>query len=253
MTSKKKALSPAEQQERLSSPVNKDLHGEDPAIAALAKIPEMTNLEALDIAVALQKILRGQEVQGEELAKLRQEMARIDKNAKRYEEDREKWLEEINRKADQIRMSESERDKLVATESGRMKKLIEDARAQAVVERQMFDHQLDTEPKVMVTSPGELALVREGPSQVAKLLPEVIGIKHRKWILMPGVPTMVPQTVADRIAQKRRQAVELEERKKAMQAGPDGKFREAHEIEASMMDLDGKYNSSTQRVESLKD
>lgn len=238
---RKKKNTEAQQQEILNSPVRLDGVGEDPAVRDLAKIPEMTNEQALDVAVALQQILRGQQTQGEELAKIRAEMVRMDKAAKKWEEDRVKFVEEVERRASKYELAAAEKEKLLAKEAGHLQELVREAMAQAAVDKMRFDQILAAEPKETIVSPGELLMVNESGAQMAKLVPEEIRIKHRVWVLEPGVPVEVPKSVADFVRSKRRQARETSERQAALQRN-----LESNELDREFARINKEYNSPTQ-------
>ena len=97
------------EQEVLSSQVRLDGKGEDPAVAALLS-PEfetMSNTEALNVALALQQLVRGvnslldnDKIMGEEISKLKARMDAQDRDARLWEEDRKKFLEMANEKMD---------------------------------------------------------------------------------------------------------------------------------------------------------
>ncbi len=248
----------AREQERLNSPVRLDLEGEDPAVKALKQLPEASNLDALEIALALQQLIRGnasilenQKEQADELNRLKAEMAKMDESARRWETDRQAWLDEVNRKADAIRPSEAEKEKIEARESTRIQKAVDKARAEFVVEKQMFDQKLAAEEKVTVTSPGEFLLARVGggPPQ-PRLYPEVIKIKHREWILQPGVPTEVPKTVAEFMRLKRKQQQELAARQDALSPDPRiGKYKEYDLVDQRMREIDKQFGSSSDHLQ----
>jgi hypothetical protein len=50
------------------------------------------------------------------------------------------------------------------------------------------------------------------------MVADEIKIKHRKWILQPGVPTEVPKLVADEFRQRQKARQELYERKALLNA-----------------------------------
>lgn len=239
---------PSEQkeQEALQSIVRTDGRGEDPAIKALLspKFVEGTNKEALEIAIALQQILKGQSLMeqkfSDELSHIRQKMADMDRDAERWEMDRQRWLDEINAAADNLRATGEELEKIKAHASVDMQKKVEEARASIIVDKQMFDAALAREPKESVTSPGVVMTVMENGAQVAKLYPEEICIKHRRWILQPGVPQELPLSVANVLRNRRKSAAETAERQAAMK-----KNMEYSELDARLREIDKKYKSSS--------
>lgn len=240
----RKPKSDSEQNEALGSQVRLDGAGEDPAIKALQEMPANTNLENLDIALALQEIIRGQKLQGEMLARLRAKMDRMDKAAEKWEADRQRFINEINVQADKLRMSESKQEELMAKEGGKMTKLIEEARAAATSDRLRMEAFWANEPKETVVSPGEFKVINTGQAQEAKLLPEVLIIKHKSWVFPPGAPVEVPKSVADQLRSRRMVQAEGKEREAVLQ-----QRLEASKLEAAQSRIDRKYKSPTERLQ----
>lgn len=242
---RKKKLTQAEQEEKLASPVNPQGVGEDPIIKAMVeKLPTATNVEGLDIANALVELLRGQKVQGEELAKLRQEMAKMDKAAEKWETDRKKFIEDVYNEAEKLRMPDKMREQLQAEQSINLTAKIQQARAELPMDKKRFEEALAAEPKEVITSPGRYVTVSDGKGmQLAKLLPEEIRIKHMVWVLEPYKPTEVPHSVAEYIRNKHKSAQETARRQEAMM-----KNMESGDLEMEMKKIDAEFHSSTDRL-----
>lgn len=239
----------AREREILTKKVRTDGEGEDPAVRAMLsnQFTEGTNAEALDIALAMQQLLKGNAALlendrkfADELNALKAKMAKIDDDAARWEHDRERWLNEIMDRAEKLRVRESELDKIQAEAAVDMANKIQEAKAHVVINQQMFDEALSKEPKETITSPGVVEIVMENGSPVAKLFNEEIRIKHRRWILRPGVPTELPKSVAEMYRNKKRSEQETAERQKAMMAN-----MESGKLAQKMKDIDTKFGSST--------
>ena len=246
----RRKLTPTEQKQRemeaWDSKVNPTGKGEDPAIQALQGFEHKTNLEAFDIALELQKIIRGQnslmENQnkfGEEIAKMRQRMAEMDEQAVKWENDRQAYLEEMERRADRLRLTEAGQEKVRAQAAIDLAEETGKARARMAVDKQEYDAWLARQPLETVVSPGVSVIVNEGGRPTAKLLPEEVRIKHRIWLLPPGVPTDVPQPVAEYLRQRRRSQAETRERQNLM-----ARNLESSVLEQKQRELDKKYGSS---------
>lgn len=240
-----KKRSQSEQQETLSHTVNMSGEGEDPAVKALLQdLPTATNLEGLEIALGIQELLRGQRAQGEELAKVREEMARLDAAAKKWEEDRTKFAQQIFDQAEKLRMSEAQREQLKAREGINLQEATAKARAEMVMDRKRFDEMVDSEPKEIVSSPGRYVTTSDGKGmQMARLLPEEIRIKHRVWVLQPHVPTEVPRSVAQHLRDKHKSEAETQARQKALMSN-----LESAQLDQEMARIDAEFNSSTERL-----
>lgn len=248
-----------EQQDTLDKKILISGQGEDPVVQDLVKgkIRKASNKDALDMALALQQIIRGQESilskvneQGEEGRKTRQELAELrarmdamDVAAEKYDADNKKFIQEIMDKAEKLKAVGSDKDKLIAQGAQTYSQEISKARANLVVERQMFDAELERMEQVMVVSAGELQYASVNGQMQAKLFPEEVRIKHRVWTLKPGVPTMVPKVVAQALERKRLTQAETEERQLAMSKNLNGS-----ELEKEQARISQKYGSSQEAV-----
>jgi hypothetical protein len=106
--------------------------GEDPAVKALVDgtFEKASNLNALDISLMLQQIVRGQtsilhnqDQQAQELAKLREKMDRYDKDAEKWEKDKEKFIDEVNKRAEEFRIDDpNKKAQLIAQEAQRSRR-----------------------------------------------------------------------------------------------------------------------------------
>lgn len=252
---RKKKEATEKQQEVLASTINMTGQGEDPVIKALVtKFPEASNTEALEIALALQQLVRGQSAMlenqkqmSDELAKLKAKMAAIDKAAEKWDSDRESFLDEVNRNADKLRLVGEAQDKLIAQASGDLKKKIDEAKASVVIDRQMFDEALAREPKETVISPGVPMTIVEHGQQIAVLASEEVRIKHRRWVLQPGIPQEVPLSVANTLRERRKKERESYERRSAMM-----KNMEMGELEAEMQKIDARYGTTGSMLSNQK-
>lgn len=247
MPRRKKTDDLVRQQEVLSSKINMSGEGEDPAIKALVtKFPEASNQEALEIALALQTLVRGQasmmeqqKTLSDELAKLRAKMADIDRAAEKWDTNREDFLNEVAARADKLRATGTAKDTLIANASNDLQRKIGEAKAQAVVDKQMFDAALAAEPKELVISPGVPMTIVQGGQPIAILANEEVRIKHRRWIFQPGVPQEVPLSVASTLRDRRRKESETRERQRAMMQN-----MESNKLEAEMQKIDARYGTS---------
>jgi hypothetical protein len=222
MPRKKKVDNVSEQIERLESQVRMDGVGEDPAVKALVDgtFEKASNLNALDISLMLQQIVRGQtsilhnqDQQAQELAKLREKMDRYDKDAEKWEKDKEKFIDEVNKRAEEFRIDDpNKKAQLIAQEAQRIQKAISATRAENSVSALQFESFLASQPKEIVVSPGVPTTVNDNGVQRSIMVADEIKIKHRKWILQPGVPTEVPKLVADEFRQRQKARQELYER-----------------------------------------
>ena len=228
MPRKKKVSNVSEQIERLESQVRLDGVGEDPAVKALVDgtFEKSSDLGALEIALMLQQIVRGQtsilhnqDQQALELARLREKMDKYDQDAEKWEKNKEKFIDEVNKRAEEFRIDDpNKKAQLIAQEAQKIQKAISANRAENSVNNLQFDAFLVSQPKEIVVSPGVPTTVNDNGVQRAIMAAEEIKIKHRKWVLMPGVPTEVPKIVADEFRQRQKSRQENYERKALLNA-----------------------------------
>lgn len=247
---RKKKLTPDEarqhQENAFSSLVRSDGVGEDPAIQALQGFEKKTNLEAFEIALALQNIVRGQnsllanqEKMSEQIAKMRKRMAEMDAQAEKWENDRQRFIDEVTARADRVRLTEAGQEQARAKAGIDLVEATRLARADITISREKYDTWLKTQPLETVVSPGKVVTVTENGAQVAKLIPEEVRIKHRTWIFRPGIPTDVPKPIADVLRSRRLSEEETRERMAVM-----AKNYESSELERRMKEIDAKYKSN---------
>lgn len=213
---RKKKLSPAEQAQReteaLNSSVRIDGAGEHPVVKALLspEFEQMSNMDVSGIALVLQEIVRGQnsllaryDETSIEIARLRERQDQADREIAERLAGQQKFIEEILDRAESLKRTGLEHDKLIAEGVAIYEKAKHTAAAQIASSNLAFEQKLASEEKVMVVSPGQLITTMEGGQQVAKIIAEEVRIKHKVWIFPPGIPVFVPKTIADFLAQRR--------------------------------------------------
>lgn len=222
--------SKARAQEILSNPID-PAKSDSPAIRALAdpNFATLPDSQTLDISLQLQKIIRGQdslmEKYGEsskEIAAIRAQLAKVEREQAKFEADREAWYQEMRDKAEHSRpSSQAERDKIRMEASMRVQRAFQEASAEIATDKIKFEQFLAQQPKEMITSPGRAEMVNENGQPQMRILPEVISIKNKTWVLQPNVPIEVPKLVADRWRQIQRQNEELSQRQRALADTPE--------------------------------
>lgn len=236
--------------EVLSKQVRSDGVGEHQVVQDLLsdKFTKGSNREALEISLALQQLVRGQtsllenqQALGHEISKVRERMDRIDRDTEKWEKDREGFIQEVLDKAESLKPVN--KDKAVADGVQMYQNALAEATAQVAVKRLKFADQLARSPKVTVISPGEIVQVIENGSPVSKLMNEVVRIKHMQWVLPAGVPTEVPEIVAEVLKNRRRGQQETAERQALMMKNMEsGKLNDAWNA------INNKYHSPTDVV-----
>ena len=214
--------------ERLNSQVRLDGRGEDPVIQAVLSddFANAKNSEAIEIALMLQQLIRGQtsmlsqqEQLNEELSKLRGRMDGYDKDAKKWNDSREDFIKEQLEKAEDLRISDpKERERLLAREAQHVQATIQKKMAENAVEKMKFDGLLNSMPMETILPMGRIVTVNDNGVVQQRVESEVIKIKHRTWVLQPGVPTEVPKLVADEWKARNKMQMENAERKALLNA-----------------------------------
>jgi hypothetical protein len=242
------------EQEVLHAPVNPTGQGEDPAIKALfQRLAYADHVEAVEIALQLQKLVRGSNSmledpeQAESLARIRQDAAERDDAARRYAENQQKFIDETWDKAEKLLPPEGPaRDKLRATGAAVTQKAMEQAAVVEAHNRKRLDWELDSGPKEMLTVQGQMTTIREGDSLRTVMEPVQIGIRHRQYKLHPGT-YLVPKVVADIYRARMRGHAEQAERERAMAPREGIEGRDDHMVRR-LDDISRRYGSGGEQI-----
>lgn len=215
-----------EEKGKIEVPVT--LTGNSELDRGLESLPNMSNKDALDVALVLQQIIRGQDSILEnmdkfstELSHLKEKMAKMDAAAEKFEFDRNKFIEDVNSKADSLRATGDQKDKIIANGVIEAQRQINLARANLSLDRAKFEASIKAERKIKVISPGKYETRIVGGQQTAVIVPEVIRLFHMQWILPPGVEVEVPESVAKRISDIRVSSIETQRRQESLQKNLD--------------------------------
>lgn len=226
----------AEQAELLNKPI-KDFEEQQVVKDLLSdKFVHASDAEASEVTVALAELIRGQKMMTEELVKLRERMSKYDEFAEKWESDKERFLEEVSKDADKLRRSGLDQERIIAQAALDFEREVKRARVEQVSSRLKFEQELASMPKETLTVTGIPETLSRTGQQV--IMPEEIRIKHKKWVLQPGVPTEVPKLVADRYREIMRSRAETRERQAAL-------MRQLQDTELAkvMKQIDEKYKS----------
>jgi hypothetical protein len=218
---RKKKLSPAEQAAReaeiLKSPP--DMSNETIKTLMSPEFEKMSNLDASQVALLLQEIVRGQnsllanaQQTTVEIARIRERQDQADKEIAERLAEQKKFVEEVLDRAESLKRSGLENDKLIAKGAAQYQEAVVKARADKIAKDLLFKERLMKEPKVLVVSPGQLVTTMENGQQVARIIPEEVHIKGVHMRLPVGVPIELPQTIADYIAERRKSQQETAQR-----------------------------------------
>ena len=218
----------AQQMEVLNTPVRKDGVGESSLIQAVVgnQFAEATNKDAIELAMLLQQVIRGQnsllskqDEMAEEINKLRGKMDGFDKAAKAWEDDRAGFLERVKERAEDLRIENPEQLAAMRAKAAQdVMREIQAQKADTSISRMRFEQGLNTQEKEMIMSPGRVATVNQGGVIHQVIEPEVIKIKHMSWTLQPGVPQLVPKLVANEFRSRQKIRNDTNERKALLNA-----------------------------------
>jgi hypothetical protein len=225
----KRKVSPDQQKSNEAEALNRPIHprgeGESQAVKALLDpdFAKLSDLNVTDIALLLQQIVRGQNSllatakdNGDEITRLKEKMAQTDATMERRFLDQKREIESVLNDADRLKATGFDKDKIIARGSQLYAEAIVQARVSGSLEKKQFEDTLNRQPKVLVVSPGVWETVREGTSLIPRISPEEIRIRHLRWLLQPGVPTLVPQAVAEQLANRRQSQQETSQRKEML-------------------------------------
>jgi len=208
--SRRQARDFAREQEFLHAPVNPTGVGEDPVIKALfQKLAYATSEEAVEIALQLQKLVRGpasmldDPEQSDALNRIRAEASAHDAATHKYEENQAKFVEDEWDKAQSLLPPEGPaRDKLRATGAQITEKAMQHAAIIEANHRQRLDYELKYGPTETITVTGQMTMVRQGESMKMIVEPVTIGLHHRVFKLGPGtydVPAPIAALYRNRV------------------------------------------------------
>jgi hypothetical protein len=209
--------------EILSSQVRLDGVGEDPLVRVLlTELPTATNERALEIALALQQLLRGDQsylsdpAHAEAVPKLREEWAKMDKTAEDYDKDPLRFAEEVYERAMKKLPTGDALARLRAEAAQKTKAIFQSVGVKRAMERANIDRELQYGPKVEIDVPPLIETRKSGDSYTAVQVPLVLRFKDRTFVLKPGKQT-VPALVAGLFQQWKRGQDEGSARLKSMQ------------------------------------
>lgn len=227
----------AKSEEALNSTVRTDGVGEDPVVKEILNggLSKASDQEALDMALALRQIIRGQEQtleqiakQNAEIAQLKQEAAARDEAARKFNENQQKFLDDVRAAADSLRLKGAELDKLKANAARETQKAYQDALAKAKTDALEFEQALARMPKVQVMSGGVPLMTMQNGQPAIRIKPEIVRIKTKTWVLPPGKMVEVPMIVAEVLSERRAGQEKTEKLTNVMSQYPDiDKYQEA--------------------------
>jgi paraquat-inducible protein B len=240
---RKKKLTAAEQAAKEAEVLSRPADTSNEAIQALMspEFEQMSNLDAAQIALMLQQIVRGQnsllanyEQTNIQIARIMERQDQIDREIAERLESQNKFVEEVLDRAEKLKRTGEENDKLVAQGVAMYQEARQTAVARRAAKNLAFREKIKNEPKVTVISPGQLISTMEHGHQVTKIIPEEVRIADMRWVLPPGLPVEVPKTVAGVLEQRRASQIETYKRQEML-----GKHMEATKLAEEWAKVEG--------------
>jgi len=247
---KRKAQTLQHERDALHSQVRWDGKGEDPAIAAyLQRAGTASPTEVAELSLILDRTLKGDmswmndPSKAELVQSLRAKAVAIEDSSRRFNEDREKFMNDAWDKADKAKPRGSKLDETIAKGT----KTMENARVAAVAnnatKRLRFKHMIEHGPKRKIFVTGNPVMSNQG----FHLEPEYINIMGFRMVLTPGEHE-VPVPFADRYDDMRR----AKEENTKMSQVLSGNLR-ADELDAKLSAIESEYGGRLRHRETPAD
>jgi hypothetical protein len=206
----------------------------------LADLPNMTELEAVDAMLQLQKLVAGDAAllnnpdMSPNVAKLREAAAHRDRVKEEFETDRVKFIEETLYQADQITPTGAEAERVKVRGQQMMQQAIKDAKNKKSAKAKYLDMLIDTGPKETIYVAPRTVRTSKG----TVILATQLKVGHRKFLLQPG-ENHVPFLVAQQY--KESQVAEREQRLRDHAYKSTGHLGQ---IEKKMQEIDAEFGTS---------
>lgn len=220
----------------------------------LGLMPEATESEALEIALILQRSIRGKASLLERpdaqpiVSALREQAAARDDAVKRFEQDKQGFIDNVMSQAERNMPSEAEREKLRAKALQELNMATLSARARNSANKKKFEQYVNGMPKRQIHVLGHVEMVKVGDGFQPKVFPEEIRIKHMIWSLEPGTH-LVPEIVAQVFDNRQRGAAETAARQKVLQAS--GEAGRDVNVFTEWQKINEEYGSATEMPQAV--
>jgi len=170
----------------------------DPVVRALIyDLPSASQAEATEIALQLQKRLRGdasllenEAEMADVIEDIRKEAYEIDKAAEKWETDRMRFVEDVIDNAPKL--SKAQEEKLQAKGQHMLSEAIKLRRAGKSTKQLQFKEYLRHAPTEDIMVTGQFVKTPDGPRHI----PDVVTVLGIRFVLEPGVQT-VPAPIAE--------------------------------------------------------
>lgn len=211
------------QREVLSSQIDLDnLMNESPLIRDLfLELPHCTNARAAEIALQLQKLVRAEnsiledDDQAEDISRVREEMVRVDKIEKKWEEDQEKFVDDIVTRANKQKPIGDKLLRAKATASKKLTEALKEAKANKASSDLLIYSRLMNDPKILVHFEGIPEQVTISGTIETRFRPVTIGLGKYRFSYPTG-DYLVAKIIADRYNEMLLEAEEQKARERVL-------------------------------------
>jgi len=175
----------------------------DPLIKDLyEKLPHMTNAQAAEIGLALQRVVRGEnldDIDPDKASAYREYMHQLDVHSNAYEKDKARFITESHNEAN--RPSERTAAKLRVEGQQRYSQIKAERAMNAAEKKQIMRDHIKNGPFEEVYVDPKVVLGRIGEGQTTTLEGQIVGLNGVQLYLEPGVNKRVPKLYAERYRQ----------------------------------------------------
>lgn len=207
-------------------------------------MPTAKQSEAVELALALDRYLRGDESvlsnpkYANHINKMRARAAEIEDAERRWEEDPVRFANEVWDRAEKIKATGSKKARMEAQASKMYEEARQLASADRVTKQLELDRIIQHGPKEDVECAGELEVFSVGGVPNPVVVPVVVRIMNRAYTLRPGINYNVPSVFAARYRQMQAAKMEHQARSDVLQQG-----MRARDLEPAMDKISVDYGT----------
>lgn len=208
--------------------------------------PDCTAQEAQNIGLVLQQLLRGDAALlnnmddpavAEQVAKIREQSAAIDRANAEWENNQEKFIDQVYGKADKIAPVGDKKTQAIASGMSQLREAQLKGKARWATQRMELQRRLETDPKIEVfVIPDKVQTTINGVVTMVEVKP-TIKIMDRSFTLEVG-RQYLPKVLAEHYSLHERTVQENEARRKVMAAN-----MEATEYQSAMRQIDQDFGN----------
>ena len=231
--------------------LDSQVNSENPVINQMLdpSFATMGDVDATKLAILLSQFLNNQQIQQEQINRILEKVEKREQEAKKFEEDRQKWLQEQNDAANRLRATGDRKARLVAKGANMYQSAYKEAVAKHATNKLQLSAKIAAEPTIEVTSPGVVEMRSVNGEIVPTMVAEEIRLAHLVWYLPPGVPTKIPVSAAKVYLNNKALNKENQERKNILSVSSSGSPQyEQRELQKRWSEINRKYNAADDMV-----